>query len=405
MRTAYIHIGLEKTGTTALQIFLKNNYDALRLNNLDYMGDENKPYVHGIAHFPIVASFYAQCPNIIPLNKHSTSTQVLEALSRDSKSTSCDIILSCEHFSSRLYKRESLQAVQETLSDRQIKIICYLRPQDQQAISSYSTLVKSGETKPFTIVDVTPENRLFNYWKILEDWSTVFGRENIILREYRRDSLIKNDICLDFLDVLGVPPEDFISTGDQNPSLDTLQIELLRSINRHLISFPWGVWNINMEKFEESQEIRRKLTPLLPCGEHIGSLLPSDQRALVLDRFESENRKIFQTFDGADFIRYWHDRSIVESYSSTPSKLSLIDFERALISCGRELYSYSSKVEKLAEEIEILTEECDKAYQAIINLKEQHKSLRFTLKKSASNLVKNIKHFLRTSKKKKGNMK
>ena len=48
MKKAYIHIGLEKTGTTALQIFLGANKDALEKNNLIYLGDDSKAYFHGI---------------------------------------------------------------------------------------------------------------------------------------------------------------------------------------------------------------------------------------------------------------------------------------------------------------------------------------------------------------------
>src|SRR6056297_1210260 len=62
MRTAYLHIGLEKTGTTSVQIFLRTNSDLLEKYNLEYLGHEKKPYVHGIAHFPIAASFYKECP-------------------------------------------------------------------------------------------------------------------------------------------------------------------------------------------------------------------------------------------------------------------------------------------------------------------------------------------------------
>src|SRR6056297_1845859 len=100
MKKAYIHIGLEKTGTTSLQIFLRHNSDALEKNNLVYLGDESKPYVHGIGHFPIVACFYDKCPDFVPLHKHRAPFEVLIALSEDAAHTDRDIILSCEHFSS-----------------------------------------------------------------------------------------------------------------------------------------------------------------------------------------------------------------------------------------------------------------------------------------------------------------
>lgn len=394
MKKAYIHIGLEKTGTTSLQVFLQKNRVALRSNNYDYMGDEDDLYVHGIGHFPIVASFYDKCPNIVPPNKHLRASEVLDALSIDSKASNYDIILSCEHFSSRLHKRENLQAIRESLSDRQIKIVCYLRPQDQHVVSAYSTLVKGGETKPFTIMEVNPQNRIFNYYEILEDWSSVFGRENIILREYNRDSMFGGDICLDFLNILNVPSQDFMLIEDQNISLGTHQIEILRGINKHLTAFPWSAWDVDIDKFEESQEIRRLLAPLLPRGEHIRVLLSHDQRRRVLDRFKRENLKICESYNGADFIHCWYDREVQRSDNHTRRTLCDVDFEIALVSCGAELLAYSEKIEELHERVEALAAERDEACSALMELKEQHKSFRFTLSKAASNMFKNIRYCL-----------
>src|SRR6056297_3919225 len=144
MRTAYLHIGLEKTGTTSVQIFLRTNSDLLEKYNLEYLGHEEKPYVHGIAHFPIAASFYKECPDFIPLQKHKPSSEILQALSQDAAATDSDIILSCEHFSSRLHNVDNIEAIGAALSPRKIKVICYLRRQDEQAVSLYSTLVKGG---------------------------------------------------------------------------------------------------------------------------------------------------------------------------------------------------------------------------------------------------------------------
>lgn len=399
MKKAYIHIGLEKTGTTSLQVFLQKNRVVLRSNNFDYMGDEDDLYVHGIGHFPIVASFYDKCPNIVPPNKHLRASEVLDALSIDSKASNYDIILSCEHFSSRLHKRENLQAIRESLSDRQIKIVCYLRPQEEHVVSAYSTLVKGGETKPFSITEVNPHNRLFNYYQILEDWSSVFGRENVILREYNRASMVGGDICLDFLNILNIASPEFMLIEDQNISLGTHQIEMLRSINKHLTSFPWGVWDVDVDKFEESQEIRRLLAPLLPHGEHIQTLLSHDQRRLVRDQFEQDNLKICDAYNGADFIRGWYDRDVTRSDTHIQSTLSDVDFETALVSCGAELLAYSVRIEELHKITEALAAERDKVCSSFMELKEQHKSFRFTLRKTASNLVKNAKYFLRVTKK------
>lgn len=381
MKKAYIHIGLEKTGTTALQIFLGANKDALEKNNLIYLGDDSKAYFHGIAHFPIVASFYEKCPNIVPQHKHRHSSEVLDALTNDMAATDNDVILSCEHFSSRLSNQESLRTLRNAFLDRNVTVICYLRRQDEQAVSLYSTLVKGGSTDPFTLDDVTVDNRYFNYRKILEDWSDIFGQENVIVREYARDTLRNRDICKDFLALLGVDPEGFVSIGDHNNSLGLLQIELLRSINKHLTSFPWGRWDVDVEEFEKSQNIRTALVPLLPKGAQISSLLQADERRNVLDRFKDDNLYITEHFKGAAFISNWYDSVVLTSPHPSQDTVNVADFEIALVACGMDLTKQLTQIEELVLDNRMLHAELDGARKTVDELSARLTASRFNLKR------------------------
>lgn len=363
MKTAYIHIGHEKTGTTTLQIFLQKNSDALTQNNLVYLGDGNSAYMHGIGHFPIVASFYEKCPNFIPSEKHKPSSEVLEALSKDADETEHDIILSCEHFSSRLTKLEDIERLKKALSDRQVKIICYIRRQDEQAVSLYSTLVKGGHTDPFSLNDVKPENRYFDYSRILKDWATVFGSENMIVRDYSRQALFGRDICTDFLHVLDINPTTFTLIEDQNVSLDSLQIELLRHINKHLTSYPWGSSDVDLQKFEKSQAIRIALSPLLPRGKPIKYLLKSEDRYQTLDAFKEVNLELSDLIKSADFVRSWHNPDLYIEDSEAPSYVTIVDFERSLVSCGKALAQTESVIKQKNDQLHNLEIEKNEAIQ------------------------------------------
>lgn len=350
MKKAYLHIGLEKTGTTSLQIFLQQNSNVLKENNLEYLGCEEKIYVHGIGHFPIVASFCKECPDFIPLHKHRTSSEVLQALSQDVTGTDADIILSCEHFSSRLDNIESIKALGAALSPRHITIICYLRRQDEQAIAHYSTLVKGGRTEPFDISEITTENRYYNYLKILEDWAKIFGRENIIVREYDRNVLINGNICSDFLNVLDVNIEKFSFINDQNISLNSLQVEMLRCINKHLPSFSLGGSEYEMENFEKSQYVRTVIIPFLPEGKHISALMTNSERQMIMNRLKSENFKITEFLPGSKFIKKWYRHDLNSEKSLFPTKLEFSHFEKALVASGFQLTYIMSELEKLKAE-------------------------------------------------------
>lgn len=347
MRKAYLHIGLEKTGTTSLQIFLKENTELLAKYKLEYLGHEAKPYVHGIGHFPIAASFQDECPDFIPLQKYKPSSEVLQALSQDAADTDSDIILSCEHFSSELQDIEYIKALGDALSPREIKVVCYLRRHDEQAISHYSTLVKGGLTEPFNVAGITPECRYYNYRQILEDWSEVFGRENIIVREYDRKVLVKGDTCADFLSILGIDIEGASSVGDRNTSLDSLQVEMLRRINQHLPPFVSGGSEHDLENYQKSQDIRVALIPTLPEGAHISALVSNTERQKLMNQFESENFKILESFPEAEFIKKWHNIDMKNVRAICPANIESEHFERALIDSGAELMYRISECESL----------------------------------------------------------
>lgn len=391
MKKAYIHIGHEKTGTSAVQIFLQKNAAVLQEHNFVYLGDDSRPYVHGIGHFPIVGSFYESCPNFIPLRKHKPSDYVLSALYKDVQNTDHDIILSCEHFASRLDKRENIEALKNALSGRDIKIICYLRRQDDQALSLYSTLVKGGATFPFSISDISPKNRYFNYYTILRDWAAVFGDENILIREYARASLVNQDICADFLNVLGVEMVKFESVGDKNVSLDALQIGILRQLNRHLTSYPWGGTNIDLTEFERSQNIRVALTPHLSAGSPIQTLMKKSDRVEILSILKESNFKAADAFDAANFILDWHHSENI--YEQGDDKLNtyqitLDDFGQSLVSCGQMLHEQQNIINHQKELLVQRDQEKCKA------LKERDHALRLlkdAQKPLVSRLLKSIK--------------
>lgn len=202
MKTVYIHIGLEKTGTTTLQKFLTDNESVLRKKRFYYLCDDTKLYFEGIGHFPLAACFHVDSPKFISEEKFHSPAEVLRTLKFDINRCDGNVILSCEHLSSRLDKREYLESIRTSLPNQNIKIICYLRRQDEMALDAYSTMVCYGRVNPITIAEVIGCNSdYFDYKKICDLWASVFGHENVILREYKRSNFEGGDIRRDFLNL------------------------------------------------------------------------------------------------------------------------------------------------------------------------------------------------------------
>ena len=304
MKYAYLHIGLEKTGTTSLQACLKKNEKQLEEAGFSYFCDDSKPYFSGLAHAPLAGCFHAECPKFIPEKKFGSPPDVLGPLREDGERCPHHIILSSEHFSSRLHEREMLKALQDALPGRKMKIICYLRRQDHMALAAFSTMVLYGRTREFCVSDVINTRlRYYNYYDICLLWASVFGKDNVILREFDRDRLEKGDVRYDFLNVIDVDPAPFSFGENQNLSLDATQVEVLRAINRSL----QNTKSDNRKAYDTDQDIRLSLLDVLPKGKSLSTLLSECDRNTILNYFEPSNRKLAQIFDHVDFLYGWHE--------------------------------------------------------------------------------------------------
>jgi hypothetical protein len=334
LKRAFVHIGLEKTGTTALQIFLKSNEAVLRSRGFSYLCEDDKPYFERDAHFPLAGCNFAERPDFVSPAKFRPAEEVLESLRRDVVKSPYDVVISCEHLSSRVSDPEVASAILDALPDRDIRIVCYLRRQDEMALAAYSTSVRCGRREPFSIEEAHPGNRYFNYRAILEVWGSVGGVENITVREFDRRKLVGGDICQDFMALIGVLGAGFALGLDENPSLDSLRLEMLRQINCHLPAFSAGV---ERAAFDDAQEVRSLLEPLLPIGSAIGGLLGVAKRRKIMARFEDTNRWIAETLPNAGFVLGWQEPRGRTSDGLEPNPVSLADYARAVVSCGREI--------------------------------------------------------------------
>ncbi len=301
VKHVYLHIGLEKTGTTSLQVFLKTNESALRAKGFSYLCDDAKPYFQQIGHFPIAACFSPACPDYVLPTKFLPAPEVLGELRRDIVRCREHVILSCEHFSSRLREADALQSIRDALPDRSVKVICYLRRQDDFALAAYSTAVLSGRRKPFRADQVTAKQRYYNFRDTLELWGSVFGPENILVREFDRKRFVDGDIRRDFLGLLGIGDAGFSFGKDENLSLDAQQVQALRLVNLYLPRFDEG----GSEAYDLAMAIRRRLIEHLPKGDPLGAMLNVAKRRSLMQAFKASNDLMSGSFSDCNFVEDW----------------------------------------------------------------------------------------------------
>ena len=88
------------------------------------------------------------------------------------------VILSSESF----VKIKDVSVIGAALQNSRVKIICYLRRQDDLKQSIYNQSVKVGFSEEVIAHDKYP----LDYYSLLEKWSAAFGRDNVIVRVYSK---------------------------------------------------------------------------------------------------------------------------------------------------------------------------------------------------------------------------
>ena len=197
--TLLIHIGMPKTGTSALQKFLFANASKLekygwaypvlldqkdinseRLMMIEQSGNGRDLYVEGV------------------LNNHKSEWNTgIEIISTHLKVR--NVILSSEDISE--YETDKfLEGVKEKCEN--VKVVIYLRRQDREIESIYNEHIKSaGEYNTFQefITSDDSYKTWVDYLSKLDTISRIVGKENLIVRIYEKQQLIGNDTVTDFL--------------------------------------------------------------------------------------------------------------------------------------------------------------------------------------------------------------
>ncbi len=318
MATVYLHIGLPKTGTTAIQSFLAKNKKALRKHSacfpdFGYRYLRRDHYVHidsvRNAHFLVKAweSLVTDTPN-------KTYLSVLDQLEELGKQYD-KIILSDE--SLWLFGDlcpDAWTVLKSDLEKRGLKLcaIAYLRRQDNFALSYYRQMIKSAGTglSFYDYMDnVFKDKYQLDYFSHLEFLSGILGRENVFFRVYEKGQFQgdEHNIYSDFLDILGIPLKDgFVLEKEMyNASLDDSLLELKRILNQ--LPKP------DCYNYLLSGHIRAMLNDRDPEKLHEKTSLfhPGDQSA-YLESFAESNSRFAREYLGREDGTLFYDDTDME---------------------------------------------------------------------------------------------
>lgn len=114
----------------------------------------------------------------------------------------------------------------------QVRLVVYLRRQDDHLISRYQQVVKMGETTPLTTWMKQDWTGTYDYHLRLVSWQEL-EPDAFVVRRFERERMVGRSLVSDFLDAAGIELDeaDLTHTEPRNESLGAEAIELLRILN------------------------------------------------------------------------------------------------------------------------------------------------------------------------------
>lgn len=228
MTTVYLHIGVGKTGTTAIQKVLSSCSMELLKNNIQYV--QSGGGGAGVGHQNFAKSFITNPPSymIRSDSKNSRAAIQEEILSSPQKI----FLLSSENFvlADPFNVKEFFDSIPKEIF---YKVVLFVRSQDELAESEYNQMIKvRNERRSF--LEYAEEEFYGDFYSLAERWSNVFGVGNITCRVF---DARKNSAVEDFVGCLPISKENILKAcrnqhETRNSSLGHIALTVKRMINR-----------------------------------------------------------------------------------------------------------------------------------------------------------------------------
>lgn len=236
----WLHIGTGKTGTTSIQYHLARNRSALLAQGFLYPVAPGPGNHHALSAFALednkMDDSRARLGIVDATRLERLRHSLPDSLEREIAACGVpNLVLSNEVLAVRMRRTTELERLKR-LCDRvaaSTKVIVYIRNQVDYLVGVYTTSVIEGSPRDF---DPSRGARSADYARLLARWTSAFGRENVIVRRYEKESFAGGDVRNDFLCQLEIDPATLTRTRYLNRSPDAESIAFVRGLNRRVPS-------------------------------------------------------------------------------------------------------------------------------------------------------------------------
>lgn len=235
----YLHIGLDKTGSKAIQFACCENTETLLRAGIFY------PVTPDTVWHAEFASFFHENPKSYDYNRaigrsqkalaviESEDLKFIQNLEQKIGQIHAEkMVLSYEGFAA--LDEATLIKIKQYLSgiSKKIKVILYCREPVSYACSAVSQ-------RAMSMIPLWESVPLQFYKPICEKFVAVFGRENMFVRDFSQSSLLKMDVRVDFFRQIGFDiqqhPDTVLSESGVNRSLSSEAILIAQALRRHCL--------------------------------------------------------------------------------------------------------------------------------------------------------------------------
>lgn len=400
MKTLYLHIGTSKTGTTTIQTYCGINREQLKSKGV---------------LFPIMPYHYDRITK--NRNGHFLYAMIYENGVRNKEKEKqvlkqeLDYIVDCfKDYDNVLLSEESIWWATATRrkglwkylqehsqqNNYQVKIIVYLRRQDQFMMSRYNQIIKTdtgGGTQRFYeyFKDMNGKYKcVMNYRQRLDYMAKFFPKENIVVKRFDRSYFYNGDLNADFLHILGAEIDDTFAElpKDENLGISVQSGELKRVLNR-----------LGTMTFAENQKLLQMLNEcevLLPKREV--SIMTTEHIEKFMKKFIDDNESIAVDYigDGKPMFDYDYKQKPVWSYEDKNYHEEVIlFFAKAIDSVYKENIQLKKENEHLNNNIEKINKQIENINQKLNKEKSYSRETRYLLKHPIKSFYNKVKGALR----------
>ncbi len=245
-RSLILHIGTPKTGSTTIQHVLSQNQEALRDQGCLYPLWEGTPQAK--SHMLLSRVFASpgsppdgfddpmwngKDPATVMREYQAAFKQEMLAL----PDSITRVIISSEQFPQLTRDVADIARLRDMMAPLfdDIKVIVYLRRQDEHIASTYSQSLRRGVIRKPSFKRWDKDEHYYDYAKMLDNWASVFGERAIVPRIFERGADKRFDVVEDFLTQAGVAPLPATEAeAPKNQSMNLSGQRILREIGQRL---------------------------------------------------------------------------------------------------------------------------------------------------------------------------